>query len=250
MENLQRMRRDELLDLFHQFCVPYGQRRYRDSGRGKVLNKTRNISPELVTTYNTFDNKSMIKINRKTLHSDSDRLKPPPDTLSGQMKRIKLDNNLTSTDNISKNKRRMSVDAVSWMIFLNDVISFQRAIIVNVPFHFYKYKDVLKYWQFFLYLFHFNIFLTHFKLWGCCGTKAQGCDCNETFVGLISTQELLFINISLLWHQDISPALSFSTWHIMSQKNWESGDWSVLTLGSLCLFSMREIHHETHIKMI
>nr|AGC92725.1 ashwin-like protein [Heliconius erato] len=113
VENLQRMRRDELLDLFHQFCVPYGQRRYRDSGRGKVLNKTRNISPELVTTYNTFDNKSMIKINRKTLHSDSDRLKPPPDTLSGQMKRIKLENNLTSTDNISKNKRRMSVDAVT-----------------------------------------------------------------------------------------------------------------------------------------
>lgn len=113
MENLQRMKRDELLDLFHQFCVPYGQRRYRDSGRGKVLNKIRNISPDSVTTLNTFDNKSTIKINRKKIYSDSERLKPPPDILSGQMKRIKLDNNITSTDNMSRNKRKMSVDAVS-----------------------------------------------------------------------------------------------------------------------------------------
>lgn len=126
------MRRDELLDLFHQFCVPYGQRRYRDSGRGKVLNKIRNISPESVTTLNIFDNKSTIKINRKKIYSDSERLKPPPDILSGQMKRIKLDNNITSTDNMSRNKRKMSVDAVSWIILQNEITCSQMLIMAVI----------------------------------------------------------------------------------------------------------------------
>lgn len=116
MENLHNMRRDELLDLFHQFCVPYGQRRYRDSGRGKILNKVRNVSPEQFKTLNTFKSSvttTTIKLNRKTLHSDCERLKPPPDILSGQMKRIKLDSNITANDESKKNKRKMSIDAVS-----------------------------------------------------------------------------------------------------------------------------------------
>ncbi|CAH0720214.1 unnamed protein product, partial [Brenthis ino] len=121
VENLHNMRRDELLDLFHQFCVPYGQRRYRDSGRGKILNKVRNVSPEQFKTLNTFQNSTTTtttttKLNRKRLHSDCERLKRPPDILSGQMKRIKLDNsdsNNTVNDENKKSKRKMSIDAVT-----------------------------------------------------------------------------------------------------------------------------------------
>ncbi|XP_028042209.1 ashwin-like isoform X2 [Bombyx mandarina] len=33
IDGIEKMPRDDLLDLFHQYCVPYGQRKYRDSGR-------------------------------------------------------------------------------------------------------------------------------------------------------------------------------------------------------------------------
>ncbi|XP_034829033.1 ashwin-like [Maniola hyperantus] len=114
IQNLHRMARDELLDLFHQFCVPYGQRKYRDSGRGKVLNKVRPSSPEPVVKLNTFNYNS---VSKKSLHSPCERLKPPPDLLSCHMKRIKLDNqaqnNKYPSFSINVNKRKMSVDAVS-----------------------------------------------------------------------------------------------------------------------------------------
>lgn len=114
MQNLHRMARDELLELFHQFCVPYGQRKYRDSGRGKLLNKVRHTSPEPVVTLNIFSNNYGSK---KSLRSTCDRLKPPPDLLSCHMKRIKLENKTQSNKSqnveINVHKRRMSVDDVS-----------------------------------------------------------------------------------------------------------------------------------------
>lgn len=114
MQNLHRMARDELLELFHQFCVPYGQRKYRDSGRGKLLNKVRRTSPEPVVTLNTFNNNY---VSKKSLHSTCDRLKPPPDLLSCHMKRIKLENKAHNHKSqgvdTNVNKRKMSVDDVS-----------------------------------------------------------------------------------------------------------------------------------------
>ncbi|VVC87073.1 unnamed protein product [Leptidea sinapis] len=106
--NIEKLSRDELLTIFHQFCVPYGQRKYRDSGRGKILNKSRNLTPE----------NSPPKINiaygrpehERILHrTHNDILKPTPDLLSGHMKRIKLDS-LSVLSNGDKFKRKLSID--------------------------------------------------------------------------------------------------------------------------------------------
>lgn len=115
MPNLHTMQRDELLSIFHQYCVPYGQRKYKDSGRGKVLNKNRNSNSESPskpnTIYNGIINTNNYQLKFKRYHED-DLLKPPPDT--GHIKRIKLDGNLVrETD---KFKRKVPVDQVS--IFL------------------------------------------------------------------------------------------------------------------------------------
>lgn len=100
------MARDDLLELFHRFCVPYGQRKYRDSGRGKLLNKTRHMSPEGASKLNKMDTCQ----SRKS-HSNHNRI-TPPDLLSGHMKRIKLDlpEKIKDTNSF---KRKMSIDAVS-----------------------------------------------------------------------------------------------------------------------------------------
>ncbi|KAJ0183101.1 hypothetical protein K1T71_001077 [Dendrolimus kikuchii] len=103
--------RDELLDLFHHYCVPYGQRKYRDSGRGKLLNKTRHISPERITKLNVMN---YSKMQSRKSQSSCERIKPPPDILSGHMKRIKIESNCPvftkELNTINVNKRKISVD--------------------------------------------------------------------------------------------------------------------------------------------
>ncbi|XP_050348528.1 ashwin-like [Nymphalis io] len=111
INNLQIKARDELLDLFHQFCVPYGQRKYRDSGRGKILNEVRMSNAESAKNLDLINNNYIN--NRKKTYSNSERLKPPSDLLSGQMKRIKLDCNNIAFNNSNYYKRKMSIDGVS-----------------------------------------------------------------------------------------------------------------------------------------
>ncbi|CAG9562356.1 unnamed protein product [Danaus chrysippus] len=116
--NLSNISRDELLGIFHQFCVPYGQRRYRDSGRGKMLNKCRQLSPERTFTMaisdNTINSPSCSQVSdngsNKSHRSNEDRLKPASDLLSGQIKRIKIDR---SIPNGSGAKRKSNVDPVN-----------------------------------------------------------------------------------------------------------------------------------------
>ncbi|XP_047531075.1 ashwin-like [Vanessa atalanta] len=111
INNLQIKARDELLDLFHQFCVPYGQRKYRDSGRGKILNEVRMSNAESAKNLDAINNNYIN--NRKKSYSNTERLKPSSDMLSGQMKRIKLDGNNIAFNNSHNNKRKMSIDAVN-----------------------------------------------------------------------------------------------------------------------------------------
>lgn len=112
VENIKRMSRDELVELFRNFCVPFGQRKYRDTGRGKVLNRTRHCSPEPVAKLSVINHNH----NVRQPHLKRDRSKPPPEQLSSQMKRIKLDNNV-NRDTIKNSKRKMSIDAVSFHYF-------------------------------------------------------------------------------------------------------------------------------------
>lgn len=109
------MARDDLLEMFHRFCVPYGQRKYKDSGRGKVLNKTRRMSPERVIKLNTINSSQ----NRKS-QSNHNRVKPPPDLLSGHMKRIKLDKVPEKIKIVNGTKRKMSIDAVSTYLTIKE----------------------------------------------------------------------------------------------------------------------------------
>ncbi|CAG9787937.1 unnamed protein product [Diatraea saccharalis] len=109
--DVERMHRDELLQVFHSYCVPYGQRKYRDTGRGKILNQARNVSSEPAVKLNVFNDSH----HRKISHMDNcERLKPPPDLLSGHLKRIKLD--IKPVSDVISSKRKMSIDSVSVLL--------------------------------------------------------------------------------------------------------------------------------------
>lgn len=110
---MELMRRDELLDVFHNYCVPYGQRKYRDTGRGKLLNKTRQPSPEPAkksnVTYGQEVKQTIVKLN-------CERLKPPPDVFSSHTKRIKIETKISPiayNDIFNINKRKVAIDPVS-----------------------------------------------------------------------------------------------------------------------------------------
>ncbi|XP_038213955.1 ashwin-like [Zerene cesonia] len=111
--NILSMQRDDLLLLFHQFCVPYGQRKYKDSGRGKVLNKNRNTSPETTTKLNITNN-AHVNVESRQIHLkytiQNDRLKPPLDLISGHInKKMKLETK-TVINEFDKFKRKVPID--------------------------------------------------------------------------------------------------------------------------------------------
>lgn len=66
------------------------------------------MSAECIPKLNTLD----ISQNRK-FQSNHDRVKPPPDLLSGHMKRIRLDKEPDTNKLMNGTKRKMSIDAVS-----------------------------------------------------------------------------------------------------------------------------------------
>lgn len=112
--NMCLMQRDELLDIFHHYCVPYGQRKYRDSGRGKILNKTRQPSPDTTKKINMAVNQ---EIKRSISNPNCERLRPPQESLSSQIKRIKIETTIApiiDTTNFSNlSKRKICIDSVS-----------------------------------------------------------------------------------------------------------------------------------------
>ncbi|XP_026752982.1 ashwin-like isoform X2 [Galleria mellonella] len=79
VSNMESIPRHELLEIFHNYCVPYGQRKYRDTGRGKLLNKTRQTSPEPKSALN--NNNHCRKLSQPW---PTERLKPPPDQVPQQ----------------------------------------------------------------------------------------------------------------------------------------------------------------------
>ncbi|XP_026752981.1 ashwin-like isoform X1 [Galleria mellonella] len=109
VSNMESIPRHELLEIFHNYCVPYGQRKYRDTGRGKLLNKTRQTSPEPKSALN--NNNHCRKLSQPW---PTERLKPPPDQLSGRVKLLKLDNKSAFTNNIvDTSKRKLCIDSGS-----------------------------------------------------------------------------------------------------------------------------------------
>lgn len=108
VDNIEIMSREDLIDLFRNYCVPYGQRKYRDTGRGKVLNKTRNFSPEPAPKLCDVN----LNHSPQESHLKRERLKPPPEALGGQIKRIRVENNV-NRDKLDNIKRKMTIDSVS-----------------------------------------------------------------------------------------------------------------------------------------
>ncbi|XP_075975214.1 ashwin-like [Anticarsia gemmatalis] len=109
--NIGGMKRDELLDVFHNYCVPYGQRKYRDSGRGRILNKARPVSPEPAKKLHTASEQF-----RKNTNPNCERLKPPPDMYSGLTKRVKIETTVTPVkieNCFSHIKRKMALDTTT-----------------------------------------------------------------------------------------------------------------------------------------
>uniref|UniRef100_A0A2H1W4L4 SFRICE_015910 n=1 Tax=Spodoptera frugiperda TaxID=7108 RepID=A0A2H1W4L4_SPOFR len=111
--NLGLLHRDELLDIFHNYCLPHGQRKYRDSGRGKILNKSRQLSPEPVRKLNVMNNQES-KVYKG--NPGCDRLKPPPDCVSSHPKRIKIETTIspiTNTGFLNTNKRKNCAESIT-----------------------------------------------------------------------------------------------------------------------------------------
>lgn len=115
------MDRDHLLELFHHYCVPLSQRRYRDSGRGRILNKNRNLPADSTPDWVKSEN-----LNKAVKHH-SERIKPPPDLLSGHIKRIKISVEVEATpmtqDSHETHKRKYSMDTVSFSYLLSSILS-------------------------------------------------------------------------------------------------------------------------------
>ncbi|KAH9631846.1 hypothetical protein HF086_000670 [Spodoptera exigua] len=111
--NMGDLRRDELLDIFHNYCLPHGQRKYRDSGRGKLLNKSREISPEPIKKLNVMNNQES-KLYKG--NPSCDRLKPPPDCHSSHTKRIKIETTISPITNagfLNSSKRKICSDCTT-----------------------------------------------------------------------------------------------------------------------------------------
>lgn len=119
--NLEEMDRDHLLELFHHYCVPLSQRRYRDSGRGRILNKNRNLPADSTPDWVKSEN-----LNKAVKHH-SERIKPPPDLLSGHIKRIKISVEVEATpmtqDSHETHKRKYSMDTVSFSYLPSSILS-------------------------------------------------------------------------------------------------------------------------------
>lgn len=118
------MGRDLLLELFHHYCVPYGQRKYRDSGRGKLLNRNRNITEDTPSTLN-MDFRDCNNMRVKNSHH-SERLKPLPDLLSGHVKRIKVhlevDKRQCRIECETGNKRKITANTVNIIVCFLDFV--------------------------------------------------------------------------------------------------------------------------------
>ncbi|XP_059052981.1 uncharacterized protein LOC131847418 [Achroia grisella] len=109
--NMDSIPRHELLEIFHSYCVPFGQRKPRDTGRGR-MNRNRQTSPEPKSVLINVNN---VNCNRKQLHPwPTERLKPAPDQLCGRVKLVRLDIKSEFVNNVvDMSKRKLCIDSTT-----------------------------------------------------------------------------------------------------------------------------------------
>ncbi|XP_066994292.1 ashwin [Anabrus simplex] len=98
LRNIHTMSKDELVEVFHRVGVPLPQRTYKDNRRGKLLTKLRSKQEKLREKEKPVEKSSNVTIGfndastsrNQDLRSSGDRLKPPPDAINFERKKIKL----------------------------------------------------------------------------------------------------------------------------------------------------------------
>nr|CAD7586601.1 unnamed protein product [Timema genevievae] len=94
---LERMSKDELVQMFHKFAVPLPQRQYRDNRRGKLLTRMRIKLERKRRPVEQPDTSSLVSVgfnvtssSRQNSSTMQDRLKPPPVAINFERKKIRL----------------------------------------------------------------------------------------------------------------------------------------------------------------
>nr|CAD7456422.1 unnamed protein product [Timema tahoe] len=94
---LERMSKDELVQMFHKFAVPLPQRQYRDNRRGKLLTRMRIKLERKRRPVEQPDTSSLVSVgfnvtssSRQNSSTTQDRLKPPPVAINFERKKIRL----------------------------------------------------------------------------------------------------------------------------------------------------------------
>ncbi|PSN33924.1 hypothetical protein C0J52_19324 [Blattella germanica] len=111
LQNMCSMSKEQLVELFHRVAVPLPQRKYKENRRGKLLTKMRRKQERSNRKEEPAQHKSNITYgfseastsHRLELHNNShqsgDRLKPPPDAINFERKKIRL-NSKSSSDSV------------------------------------------------------------------------------------------------------------------------------------------------------
>ncbi|KDR22614.1 ashwin-like [Zootermopsis nevadensis] len=106
LQNLNFLSKAQLVKIFYQVAVPLPQREYKDNRRGKLLTRLRR--KQEINSQKTDDSgkKSSITCGFSEastshgLHGTGVRLKPPPDTINFEHKKIKLRSSSSRSDDL------------------------------------------------------------------------------------------------------------------------------------------------------
>lgn len=105
LKHLNIMSKEQLIDLFQHIALPLPQRKYRQNRRGKLLTKLQNEkegserrSTDSSCTSVTYGFSDKYPSKSSVNSGIGDRLKPPPDAVNFERRKIRLSSNSRSND--------------------------------------------------------------------------------------------------------------------------------------------------------
>ncbi|XP_023727696.1 ashwin isoform X2 [Cryptotermes secundus] len=115
LQNMNSMSKAQLVEIFYRIATPLPQRIYKDNRRGRLLTKMRRKQERSRKKAEIIEKKSSISYgfseastsHEHGSHSTGDRLKPPPDTVHFEHKKIKLNSSSGSDDLKSIQMKRL-----------------------------------------------------------------------------------------------------------------------------------------------
>ncbi|XP_069689831.1 ashwin-like [Periplaneta americana] len=104
LQSMNTMTKAQLVEIFYRVAVPLPQRIYKENRRGKLLTKMRGKQERSSRKSEPIDKKSNITYGLSEAstsrdhgsHNTGDRLKPPPDAINFERKKIKLNSSSSS----------------------------------------------------------------------------------------------------------------------------------------------------------